>query len=87
MFPALLIRTEAISDLFVSPFCNKSLSLARERTPSACVRGGDEGVRPSPEAGREQKNMVTAHLAVDINARCVAEGVGRGNRQGWGCLL
>lgn len=57
-------------------------------TPSACVSNGwGEGVRPSPEAGREQKNMVTAYLAVDVSARCEAEGEGRErtNRAGAVC--
>lgn len=36
------------------------------------------GESPSPEAGRELKNMVTAHLTVDISTRCEAEGEGKG---------
>lgn len=76
-------RTEAIPDLFVaskSPFCNKSLFLAQDWTLSACVlsKGWGWGSRPSPEAGRELKNTVTAHLPVDISTRCEAEGEGEG---------
>lgn len=75
-------RTEVIPDLFVaskSPFCNKSLFLAQDWTPSACVlsKGWGWGESPSPEAGRELKNTVTTHLTVDISTRCEAEGEGK----------